>query len=134
MKALILTTVLLITGMVSAQKGFEEYPDILIPIDGVAYHDLIDDNYRFGTDELTKENVEIILDELERILKLNGQDLTSTVRTIPEGMTYENAYNPGDVVCLHYKIGDMMIYFGSWEDDGKHGAHVGFYATTHIEE
>jgi hypothetical protein len=132
MKTLILTTALLFSGIINAQKGFEDYPSLLIPTYGVAYHSLIDDDYSFNTDELTEENTSIILGEVERILKLNGQDLTMTVRTIPEGVTYKDAYNPKGVVCLHYKVGDMMIYFGTWDDE--HGTHVGFYATTHIED
>ena len=101
MKAIILALALMITGVISAQKGFEEYPSLLIPTEGVAYHSLLDDTYSFDTDELTEENTAIILGEVERILKLNGQDLTMTVRTIPDGMTYEDAYSPVGVVFLH---------------------------------
>lgn len=129
MKAIILSAALLFTGVINAQKGFEDYPDLLIGTDGIAYHSIIDDDYTFATDVLTEENTKIILDELERILKLNGQDLTMTVKTIPEGMTFHDAYNPIGVVCLHYKIDDMMIYFGTWNDED--GTHVGFSASTH---
>lgn len=129
MKAIILSAALLITGVINAQKGFEDYPQLLIPIDGVAYYSIVDDDYSFSTDVLTEENTQIILDELERILKLNGQDLDSTVRTIPDGISYRDVFNPKQTMCLHYKIGNMMIYFGTWDDED--GTHVGFQATTH---
>lgn len=132
MKTIILSAALLFTGVINAQKGFESYPDLLIGTDGVAYHDIIDDDYAFFTDNLTEENTKIILDELERILKLNGQDLDSTVRTIPEGISHRDVFSPKQTMCLHYKIGDMMIYFGTWDDED--GTHVGFQATTHPED
>ncbi len=124
MKTLIITAALFITGVVSAQKGFESYPQLLIPMDGVAYQSMIDSSYAFGTDELTVENTQIILDEMTRILALYGQDLNSTVRTIPEGANFHDAFNPKQVICLHYKIGNLMLYFGTWNDED--GTHVGF--------
>lgn len=124
MKAIILSAALLFTGVINAQKGFEDYPDLLIPVYDVPFHSLLDDNYDFSTENLTEENTKIILGELERILKLNGQDLSSTVRTIPEGINYHDVYSPKQTLCLHYKIGDMMIYFGTWDDEN--GTYVGF--------
>lgn len=131
MKTVLLTKVLLITGLVLGQKplGLEKYEVVNSydesPLTSIYMSDL--DTYQYGfssTEVTTEKKIKQVVDELQRILQLNGRTLESYDALIPDYNEF-NSFNAKDIlneliasfhVGFRYILGEYSIYMYSYQD------------------